>query len=77
MSTEKFTHDEIFVRAFKKARKVNKLTQRVIAAKLGMSAPALNHYATGKADPGFSVVLKIADACGYHIVDFLALGRDE
>jgi transcriptional regulator with XRE-family HTH domain len=67
----------IFVRAFKKARKVNKLTQRTIAAKLDLTPQTVNSYAIGKVEPGLSVMLKFAEACGYHLVDFLALGREE
>ena len=74
---ERLNDSLIFVRAFKKTRKARGLTQKAVAAKMGITPPGLNPYAKGKIDPGFSIVLKVAEACGYHIVDFLALGRKE
>ena len=76
MSSEKTGICAIFLRAYKKASEITGLKQKEIAAIMNVRPSSINVYATGKTDPGLAVVIKIAAAFGYDVVDFLALGRD-
>lgn len=58
----------------KEARQLAKLTQKELAARIGVSAGTLSDYENGNHDPKSDYLSKIADECGV-TVDFL-LGRD-
>lgn len=59
----------------KEARQLAKLTQKELAARIGVSAGTLSDYENGNHDPKSDYLSKIADECGV-TVDFL-LGREE
>lgn len=77
MSIKKTVDYEIFVRAFKKATEITGLSQKAIAIKMGNRPSSVNIYATGKTEPGLTVMVNIANAFGYDLLDFLALGCDD
>lgn len=58
----------------KEARQIAKLTQKELAARIGVSAGTLSDYENGNHDPKSDYLSKIADECGV-TVDFL-LGRE-
>lgn len=59
----------------KEARQLAGLTQKELAARIGVSAGTLSDYENGNHDPKSDYLSKIADECNVS-VDFL-LGRDE
>lgn len=54
----------------KEARKMAKMTQKELAARLGISISTLSEYESGKYDPRSDILCEIADICGVS-VDFL------
>lgn len=54
----------------KEARKMAKMTQKELAARLGVSISTLSEYESGKYDPRSDTLCEIADICGVS-VDFL------
>ncbi len=59
----------------REARQLAGLTQKELAARIGVSAGTLSDYENGNHDPRSDYLSKIADECNVS-VDFL-LGRDE
>jgi len=75
MSMEK-ENANIFIRAFAHAQKETGLTQNDVAIRMSITQPALSHYVTGLKEPGLGFMERVAEAFGYDLVDFLALGRE-
>lgn len=66
---------EIFQKNLIEQRKANKLTQRAIAEKLGISQPSYIRYENGQSEPTLKNLVKLADLFDVS-VDFL-LGRED
>jgi len=65
----------IFTRAMKKALKIRGLTQKLVAAKMGIQPAALSPYAIGKKEPGLKYMQRVAAALDYPLAEFLSLGE--
>lgn len=76
MSMGKVNSDNIYIRSFKKAQEITGLMQKDIAEKMGVNPSAISQYASGLRDPGLKFMERVAEAFGYDVVDFLALGRE-
>lgn len=77
MSREKLHASEFFSEAYKRATEITGLKQREIAERLSVKPSVVSVYASGKKEPGMNMVMAVAEAFGYDIVDFLALGRGD
>lgn len=66
---------EIFQKNLIEQRKANKLTQRAVAEKLGISQPSYIRYENGQSEPTLKNLVKLADLFDVS-VDFL-LGRED
>lgn len=66
---------DIFCKRLIEQRKMNNLTQREVAQKLGIAQPSYIRYENGKAEPTIENLIKLADLFDVSI-DFLC-GRKE
>ena len=66
---------DIFCKRLIEQRKINNLTQRDVAQKLGIAQPSYIRYENGKAEPSIENLIKLADLFDVSI-DFLC-GRTE
>ena len=66
---------KIFEKNLYEQRKLNKLTQREMAEKLGITQPSYIRYENGSAEPKQEILVKIADVFDVS-VDYL-MGRSE
>lgn len=64
-----------FQEALVEQRKLNRLTQREVAKRLGISQPSYIRYENGKAEPSLENLVKLADMFDVS-VDYL-LGRTD
>ncbi len=65
----------IFCKRLAEQRKMNNMTQREVAQKLGIAQPSYIRYENGKAEPTIENLIKLADVFDVSI-DFLC-GRKE
>ena len=65
----------IFYKRLAEQRKMNNMTQREVAQKLGIAQPSYIRYENGKAEPTIENLIKLADVFDVSI-DFLC-GRKE
>ena len=75
MSIEITGKMDIFCKRLIEQRKMNNLTQREVAQKLGIAQPSYIRYENGKAEPTIENLIKLADLFDVSI-DFLC-GRKE
>lgn len=66
---------EIFRKNLIELRKMNHLTQRQVAAHLGIAQPSYIRYENGKAEPSLDALVKLADLFDVSI-DFLCGRKD-
>ncbi|MBO4539688.1 MAG: helix-turn-helix transcriptional regulator [Clostridia bacterium] len=66
---------DIFCKRLTEQRKMNNMTQREVAQKLGIAQPSYIRYENGKAEPTIENLIKLADLFDVSI-DFLC-GRKE
>ena len=66
---------EVFRKNLIELRKLNNMTQRQIAEKLGIAQPSYIRYENGKAEPSLENLVKIADIFDVSI-DYLCGRKD-
>ncbi len=66
---------DIFCKRLTEQRKMNNMTQREVAQKLGIAQPSYIRYENGKSEPTIENLIKLADLFDVSI-DFLC-GRKE